>query len=532
MVTDRMSFDDDGDVVFQVNCPDKLVILLTVCSRSLRRVSSVFRQILSTETEGVKSRETTAAKRIINLTADKPEALITCMNIIHGHMDKIPKILSVDSLYELTVLADSYHVSHLLAPWIHTWMAGIEDILRDAKSLQPKALWITWELDQKEMLEVTVSRMLVESSATDFSEGAAIHKMQMPPYIIKYLMTGRKRTIDSLLNPIRKILNRMLSPDEDHRWCRHATYMAPRLCESMVLGSLAFSLARVSLWPLPETGKIESSVIDLYGKLVGLCIEDIGRVKGEVMVKVNGKNYRSQQTAGLAINVKGRSVKLSKDLVSLTPDQGFILTTNDSIVADPRQQVYTPTAQAGHRLPHVWLERGGKLLSTHDLAGPDGSMLLIIDGEEPSWAQGAQEAAKSRSITLQIARIVKPLHRKRGEEFCDINLWWAQARGAITSGGPSETCSGVSLEHIGSEAQAVGFRELEASILDRILVAGEENRRKLKPERIADHSSMSRSWLEPNPLIKRRGEKKMEKRIQREPRSGFGTEDPSASGLC
>lgn len=100
----------------------------------------------------------------------------------------------------------------------------------------------------------------------------------------------------------------------------------------------------------------------------------------------------------------------------------------------PRHQIYTPTTRPGNRLPHVWLERGGKLLSTHDLVGCHGDLLLITGREGSEWACEARRMAESRSIGLQVARIVDPLKRTQEEDFCDVFSQWSQVK-EIEDGG-------------------------------------------------------------------------------------------------
>lgn len=52
--------------------------------------------------------------------------------------------------------------------------------------------------------------------------------------------------------------------------------MGPHRCESMILGSITFCLARAGLWPLPDVQDMEYSVLGLYKKLTNLVIHDIG----------------------------------------------------------------------------------------------------------------------------------------------------------------------------------------------------------------------------------------------------------------
>lgn len=67
--------------------------------------------------------------------------------------------------------------------------------------------------------------------------------------------------------------------DERPRWCRHATFMGPHRCESMILGSITFSLTRAGLFPLPADarGVVKHSILGLYVAFSNLVIHDIGQ---------------------------------------------------------------------------------------------------------------------------------------------------------------------------------------------------------------------------------------------------------------
>lgn len=73
------------------------------------------------------------------------------------------------------------------------------------------------------------------------------------------------------------MIEALIVVDERPRWCHHATWMGHHRCESMILGSLSFCVARAGLWPLPEPHETNLSVRGIYGKLTGLIIHDIGK---------------------------------------------------------------------------------------------------------------------------------------------------------------------------------------------------------------------------------------------------------------
>lgn len=75
-------------------------------------------------------------------------------------------------------------------------------------------------------------------------------------------------------------MENLLVVDEKPRWCRHAEWMGPHRCESMILGSLTFCLSRAGLWPLPEAEDVMDRIVGLHRKMTGLVIHDIGRIEG------------------------------------------------------------------------------------------------------------------------------------------------------------------------------------------------------------------------------------------------------------
>jgi 2,4-dichlorophenol 6-monooxygenase len=86
-----------------------------------------------------------------------------------------------------------------------------------------------------------------------------------------------------------------------------------------------------------------------------------------------------------------------------------------------RELYYHPTTWPGARLPHAWLGRDGRRVSTHDLAGKGRFCLLTgIAGEE--WATAAAKVAEDLGIEVA-AHVIGP-----GREHIDLYDDWARAR--------------------------------------------------------------------------------------------------------
>jgi 2,4-dichlorophenol 6-monooxygenase len=65
---------------------------------------------------------------------------------------------------------------------------------------------------------------------------------------------------------------------------------------------------------------------------------------------------------------------------------------------------YHPTTWPGARLPHCWLVRDGRRISTHDLAGRGRFTLLTGIGGEP-WLEAAREVAGATGVEIAAVAI-------------------------------------------------------------------------------------------------------------------------------
>jgi 2,4-dichlorophenol 6-monooxygenase len=71
---------------------------------------------------------------------------------------------------------------------------------------------------------------------------------------------------------------------------------------------------------------------------------------------------------------------------------------------DPMGGRYVPTTRPGHRLPHAWLERDGKRLSTLDLAGA-GEFVLITGTDGAGWRDAAMAIAARSGVALKVVSV-------------------------------------------------------------------------------------------------------------------------------
>ncbi|KAI1397247.1 hypothetical protein F4819DRAFT_490701 [Hypoxylon fuscum] len=271
-----IEFDRHGDLKLRVGPPNGTASnSFLVCSRALARISPVFDRMLYGSFSEAKPAD--SEDWVVELPEDDPASLAILIRIAHGRFSEVPKVLPIDRLYTLTTLTHYYDATEALVPWIDTWLASVDDILRDSNMLMPKLLWITWEFGRKSLFRITARRILTEAPASLLESYSPSKGLQMPPDIIERIIDIRVHTIRAFLEVFRDLVAKLLVVDENPRWCRHASYMGHHRCESMILGSMTFCLVKAGLWPLPEATEVEESSVDLYTKLMNLVIHDIGR---------------------------------------------------------------------------------------------------------------------------------------------------------------------------------------------------------------------------------------------------------------
>jgi 2,4-dichlorophenol 6-monooxygenase len=88
---------------------------------------------------------------------------------------------------------------------------------------------------------------------------------------------------------------------------------------------------------------------------------------------------------------------------------------------DPLGMVYHPSAHPGCRLPHVWVRKDGKAVSTHDLV-PAGGFALIAGENGQPWCSAAQRIAAANGVSIQAWRIGKDC------EISDPSGEWQKVR--------------------------------------------------------------------------------------------------------
>jgi 2,4-dichlorophenol 6-monooxygenase len=75
----------------------------------------------------------------------------------------------------------------------------------------------------------------------------------------------------------------------------------------------------------------------------------------------------------------------------------------EPISPDPIR-VFQPDTRPGHRIPHAWLDAGGRSLSTYDVTGR-GRFTLIVDATDTAWSRAAVTVAGELGVPVDVVRI-------------------------------------------------------------------------------------------------------------------------------
>lgn len=159
----NVTIDPRGDLKLTVGKEeDGTRVTFLVCSRALARTSPVFERMLYGNFKESQDSPKENTDWEVELQNERPTTMEILLNITHANLAKVPRILPIDELYDLTICTNYYDTTHLLAFWADSWLSSIDDIARDANALMPKLLWIFWEFGRREQLQAVADRMLLE----------------------------------------------------------------------------------------------------------------------------------------------------------------------------------------------------------------------------------------------------------------------------------------------------------------------------------------------------------------------------------
>ena len=108
------------------------------------------------------------------------------------------------------------------------------------------------------------------------------------------------------------------------------------------------------------------------------------------------------------------------ELVGTYPSSAVVQDASPEPLSPDPIQVFQPDTRPGHRIPHAWLDAGGRKLSTYDVTGR-GRFTLIVDAADTAWSGAAATIAGELGVPIDVVRI------GHGGDYADTSgAWQAQ----------------------------------------------------------------------------------------------------------
>jgi len=168
-------FDQDGDLRLVIGEGADQVSCI-VCSKSMARASRVFKSMLFGGFAESKP-QAKNAKWVVHLPEDDIGAMTVFLHLIHGQTHKVPGELArsdmrglsdqewkaahtaqMHRLYHIAVVADKYHLTHVLKPWAQKW---IEDFYDDDEVWNAKLTFIAWVLGDEWLVKKQLDLLML-----------------------------------------------------------------------------------------------------------------------------------------------------------------------------------------------------------------------------------------------------------------------------------------------------------------------------------------------------------------------------------
>ncbi|KAF8865160.1 hypothetical protein BDZ45DRAFT_581276 [Acephala macrosclerotiorum] len=221
----------------------------------------------------------------VDLPDDDPAAFQILLNVIHGHVRKVPDEVNLETMTKLSILVDKYQVHEVVELYVRHWMPKLRESL--PTSFTPNILpWISisWVFRLREDFK-TVTRIAERESSSDLGKNSDV-ALPIPTTVLGSIDASRQQAISAIIKSLQSIISDYNTGAIKCRtnWTASTVEDGKLACDGMILGTLMKGLSGKGLWPLPKAPyegisilKFSKQVRDL--KILSLC--DDGRFYGK-----------------------------------------------------------------------------------------------------------------------------------------------------------------------------------------------------------------------------------------------------------
>lgn len=253
----KISYLEDADLDIKIQEADGLDAIYAVRSSALENSSAVWKQTISSQPS-------------LDLTSDPATGLDVIFSIAHYQFQNLPTQVDGTQLHDIALVAEKYQTLHLLLPFLKGWLASLTSPIADAE----KSLITGWILGQAHWFSQGISQSANSASVTADgtlldSEGHPWADKPISAEVVELIAATRaaaiQRIVKAVSDPMAKLLNPELYPDEEIRYC-HASEEDAAIreeCEQLLMGSAIMGLTKAKLWPAPEVSRVRASPAEL-----------------------------------------------------------------------------------------------------------------------------------------------------------------------------------------------------------------------------------------------------------------------------
>ncbi|PGH07768.1 hypothetical protein AJ79_06156 [Helicocarpus griseus UAMH5409] len=208
-------------------------VLVRASSRHLILASSVFRAMLQRKFSESNTLNKTGSVEI-SLPDDDPDAFLILLNIIHGHIRKVPAELDVDTYTQVAVLADKYDVHEAVELFSNFWFDKLKlSIPQTYTEDIPGWICICWVFNRPQEFK-HVTRLALRQGKGDLPVG----ELPIPLSIVEAINSRRSDSLSRIISTLHTHL-------DDYLENEHCSFE----CDSLMLGALTKRLRALHLLP-------------------------------------------------------------------------------------------------------------------------------------------------------------------------------------------------------------------------------------------------------------------------------------------
>ncbi|KAI9792537.1 MAG: hypothetical protein M1816_002057 [Peltula sp. TS41687] len=185
----------------------------------------------------------------LSLPDDDHDALLIILNVIHGHLKRVPRQITFEMLIKVAVLVDKYQF-HEVMEW------GTDMWTEDLKFTVPKVftddvipwLCISWVFKRStEFFNVT--RVFQYQSSSGLKVGQTMG-YPFPDYLINAINKGRENSLAGIIDTFKGLIEKYQGSEDTV--CSHEDKDQAFRCDAMTLGMLTKRAKSIGIWPPPN----------------------------------------------------------------------------------------------------------------------------------------------------------------------------------------------------------------------------------------------------------------------------------------